>query len=1343
MKEMVGGCCVCSDERGWPENPLVYCDGLHCNVAVHQACYGIVTVPTGPWYCRKCESQERSARVRCELCPSRDGALKKTDNASWAHVVCALYIPEVRFGNVTTMEPIILQLIPAERYAKNCYICEEMGKVSRATMGACMQCNRTGCRMQFHVTCAQTLGLLCEEAGNYLDNVKYCGYCQHHYSKLKKGGNVKPIPPYKPVTHEAGSSDSPSSPEKDGEATTAAAAAAAAAAQSGAAQPSTTAISASALPAAAAATKQRKSSSSAKAVATSGAAAGAVTPGGAAATPQMASALSSASATSVASRSISAAPVAGKMGSSAAGGVKDKDKHSRGAGKASAAKEKDFRDKTKASSKKDDASVAAKAAPAGVLAAAAGVTTTKASSIIAPSILQSSKELLKDAGKFTTSNFTESVVVNSESVFGGEGGGGKGGPASTAAAKKRKADAKANSVDDANNGAPFCRDLIKDVSVTLIPLSSVDKLDLSEVKKMRTESAATSSPAEGAALLTSSTTTLAMAKQLGGGQPLLAATSIIKPPVIKDVGDLGRVQSAASPFAAELQASTTTQSIRVSVPLSTASVAGVSLPTNNNSTATLMSPSMPSTSTAGSLFQQAIHNRSAEQLGGFAMGRLAAAQPPQQRASPIVQVPATHQNVILQTMERQSPLVQAAAASPLMAHAPALEQAVPPASAAAAMQNLSPHVHSQILATSGVAAVHQSDSGMLKITYEKQPQPRATPTPAQDDSAASGRRSSKSRSAKRRPAARASSAAGGESCGSFSSTESPFSVTNSHTPAGGQNHGGDFASSFEAKVRPRGPMDTPPPHSTARTPDTSSFGATSFGGLKFSYESQPGSSAPAPKDSPPSSPGSEAGGARKRNRKSGQAEAKELKIFQNGIHVTHMLGNQLNPASSVAQKMSDQLHMEIEAHSVYTAPAMDTSPQLVGPPFPGKPAVKAAAAQQGPPSLTTMLGAGSGSSSGSGTTPQSLEQLLERQWEQGSQFLMEQAQHFDIASLLSCLHQLQTENVRLEEHVNNLVARRDHLLAVNARLAIPLANPNAPSSQVQFNSMAVNGPTDAAVVTPGRTSRSSAAGQTFGVQPASQQAPAPSQAPLQQIPVENGVDFRHAAVSAVTITPHQPPSGGSVRHSPVTQPFVGQAAAGVRQASGGGGQEASRARCAGGQAGTGVFQTQQTTSSYQVSARGAARTGGCNSAEETCLVAAADDPARRRPGEAQLKASRRRGAAAAARGGQAAAAGGGAADGKHHWRGGVAARGGQDVRRDARERAAPGAPLGAQQQQQRDAGRRAACGGGGQKFAHKLIISCPSRAAASAKAQAETQIFGADRAVSRGAAMRGHRWVRS
>ena len=31
---------------------------------------------------------------------------------------------------------------------------------------------------------AQSQGLLCEESGNYMDNVRYCGYCSAHYKKL-------------------------------------------------------------------------------------------------------------------------------------------------------------------------------------------------------------------------------------------------------------------------------------------------------------------------------------------------------------------------------------------------------------------------------------------------------------------------------------------------------------------------------------------------------------------------------------------------------------------------------------------------------------------------------------------------------------------------------------------------------------------------------------------------------------------------------------------------------------------------------------------------------------------------------------------------------------------------------------------------------------------------------------------------------------------------------------------------------------------------------------------------------------------------------------------------------
>ncbi|XP_064455524.1 protein AF-10-like isoform X2 [Ornithodoros turicata] len=172
------------------------------------SCYGIVQVPTGPWFCRKCESQERCARVRCELCPSKDGALKRTDNGGWAHVVCALYIPEVRFGNVTTMEPIVLQLVPQDRFSKTCFICEQQQNDGKASIGACMQCNKSGCKQYFHVTCAQAAGLLCEEAGNYMDNVKYCGYCPYHYQKLKRDSNIKIIPAFKPIPADFDSQES-------------------------------------------------------------------------------------------------------------------------------------------------------------------------------------------------------------------------------------------------------------------------------------------------------------------------------------------------------------------------------------------------------------------------------------------------------------------------------------------------------------------------------------------------------------------------------------------------------------------------------------------------------------------------------------------------------------------------------------------------------------------------------------------------------------------------------------------------------------------------------------------------------------------------------------------------------------------------------------------------------------------------------------------------------------------------------------------------------------------------------------------------------------------------------
>lgn len=81
---------------------MVFCDC--CNICVHQACYGITSIPDGSWLCRTCSL---SQRPDCVLCPNKGGAMKCTRSGQkWAHVSCALWIPEVSIGCVERMEPI-------------------------------------------------------------------------------------------------------------------------------------------------------------------------------------------------------------------------------------------------------------------------------------------------------------------------------------------------------------------------------------------------------------------------------------------------------------------------------------------------------------------------------------------------------------------------------------------------------------------------------------------------------------------------------------------------------------------------------------------------------------------------------------------------------------------------------------------------------------------------------------------------------------------------------------------------------------------------------------------------------------------------------------------------------------------------------------------------------------------------------------------------------------------------------------------------------------------------------------------------------------------------------------
>jgi len=95
-------CDVCRSPDSEESNEMVFCDS--CNICVHQACYGITTIPSGSWLCRTCALGQRP---ECVLCPNKSGAMKCTRSGhKWAHVSCALWIPEVSIGCVEKMEPI-------------------------------------------------------------------------------------------------------------------------------------------------------------------------------------------------------------------------------------------------------------------------------------------------------------------------------------------------------------------------------------------------------------------------------------------------------------------------------------------------------------------------------------------------------------------------------------------------------------------------------------------------------------------------------------------------------------------------------------------------------------------------------------------------------------------------------------------------------------------------------------------------------------------------------------------------------------------------------------------------------------------------------------------------------------------------------------------------------------------------------------------------------------------------------------------------------------------------------------------------------------------------------------
>lgn len=181
-------CCACLGDRSDDQNEIVECDG--CGVTVHEGCYGvsestsvsstISSCSTEPWFCEACRAGVFDPD--CELCPNKGGIFKETDVGKWVHLVCALYVPGVAFGEVDQLSSVTLFEMPYNKWgAKTCSLCDD-AKFART--GVCIGCDAGMCKTYFHVTCAQYAGLLSEAHSEEADQADpFYAHCKIHSDK--------------------------------------------------------------------------------------------------------------------------------------------------------------------------------------------------------------------------------------------------------------------------------------------------------------------------------------------------------------------------------------------------------------------------------------------------------------------------------------------------------------------------------------------------------------------------------------------------------------------------------------------------------------------------------------------------------------------------------------------------------------------------------------------------------------------------------------------------------------------------------------------------------------------------------------------------------------------------------------------------------------------------------------------------------------------------------------------------------------------------------------------------------------------------------------------------------
>lgn len=129
-----------------------------CCVQVHASCYGVhPDLVKENWTCSRCTASAWTAD--CCLCNLRGGALQRTTDNRWVHIVCAVAVPEARFISAIERHPVDVSAIPQQRCKLKCVYCR---RKIRKEVGACVQCSVNRCSTSFHVTCAHSAGISVE-----------------------------------------------------------------------------------------------------------------------------------------------------------------------------------------------------------------------------------------------------------------------------------------------------------------------------------------------------------------------------------------------------------------------------------------------------------------------------------------------------------------------------------------------------------------------------------------------------------------------------------------------------------------------------------------------------------------------------------------------------------------------------------------------------------------------------------------------------------------------------------------------------------------------------------------------------------------------------------------------------------------------------------------------------------------------------------------------------------------------------------------------------------------------------------------------------------------------------